>query len=386
MILVQTEMKSLMRFTRSLCMITVTVAALLSCKNKKDEEAKLQAQKDSALSCHSNIPSRFSTTAATTGDSAAASGNTIASHKGMVFIPGGSTEMGAADQEGRRDEYPQHKVQLKGFWIDVTEVTNAQFRAFVTATGYVTTAEKAVDWEEMKKQLPPGTPKPPPEQLAPASLVFEKNPGALNLADYSQWWRWVPGANWRHPQGPQSDISGKDNYPVVHISWYDAQAYCKWAGKRLPTEAEWEYAARGGLAEKKYPWGDEDIETGKPKANTWQGRFPAVNTDWDHFDRAAPVKSFAPNGYGLYDMAGNVWEWCNDWYRPDYYAHSPANDPRGPEQSYDPDEPTIPKKVVRGGSFLCNASYCKGYRVTSRMKSSPDTGLEHTGFRCVSDQ
>jgi formylglycine-generating enzyme required for sulfatase activity len=196
----------------------------------------------------------------------------------------------------------------------------------------------------------------------------------------------VKGADWKHPQGPGSDITGKDDFPVIHISWDDAQAYCKWSGKRLPTEAEWELAARGGISNSIYTWGDEPIETAKPKANTWQGEFPVKNTGRDGFSRLAPVKSFAANGYGLYDMAGNVWEWCADWYRPDYYESiksKTARDPQGPSSGYDPMEPTVPKRVIRGGSFLCHDSYCKGYRVSSRMKTSPDTGLEHTGFRCV---
>jgi formylglycine-generating enzyme required for sulfatase activity len=306
----------------------------------------------------------------------------------MIKIPGGEFMMGASDKEGREDEYPQHPVKVNGFWMDATEVTNAQFEKFVEATGYVTTAERKPDWEEIKKQLPAGTPKPDDSLLVAASLVFTPADHPVSLNDVSQWWSWQKGADWKHPQGPNSSIKGKDNYPVVQVSWDDAIAYCKWAGKRLPSEAEWEWAARGGLKDNKYPWGNEDVESGKAKANTWQGSFPNKNTDWDKYYNAAPVRSFLPNGYSLYDMAGNVWEWCNDWYRPDYYGQLKdqlSDNPKGPADNYDPMEPTVPKKVVRGGSFLCNASYCKGYRVSSRMKTSPDTGLEHTGFRCVKD-
>jgi len=308
---------------------------------------------------------------------------------GMVWVPGGTFLMGAADAEGGPDEYPRHPVTVPGFWMDATEVTNAQFAQFVAATGYVTTAEKAPDWEALQRQLPPGTPKPADSLLVAASLVFAPPPQAVPLANAAQWWRWQKNANWRQPRGAGSTLQGRENYPVVHVSWDDAVAYARWAGKRLPTEAEWEYAARGGLVGQPYSWGNEALEQGLPKANTWQGEFPVRNTAWDHFPGLAPAQSFPANAYGLYDMAGNVWEWCADWYRPDYYQHlagQPTTSPPGPPTSYDPQEPGLPKRVVRGGSFLCNASYCAGYRVSARMKASPDTGLENTGFRCVASK
>lgn len=309
-------------------------------------------------------------------------------HEGMVFINGGTYMMGADNKQASPDEYPKHEVSVDGFWMDVTEVTNAQFEKFVAASGYKTTAEQKPDWEELKKQLPPGTEKPADDQLVPASLVFHAPNHAVKLTDYSMWWEWKQGADWKHPQGPSSDIKGKEYYPVVHISWYDAQAYCKWAGKRLPTEAEWEWAARGGLQNKIYPWGDEPVDAGKPKANSWQGNFPVLNTLRDKYYRTSPVKSFAPNGYGLFDMAGNVWEWCADYYHSDYYKEvkndKGITNPRGPSASFDPDEPYAMKRVLRGGSFLCNDTYCSGYRVARRMKSTEDTSMEHTGFRCVS--
>lgn len=351
--------------------------------NKKESKSTEKA-KEETMSCESSLPSRFSAAK----DTIAINKSVKVSYEGMVKIPAGDFMMGASDKEGRPDEYPQHRVKTNSFWMDATEVTNAQFKKFVDATGYVTTAEIKPDWEEIKKQLPPGTPKPDESLLVPASLVFVPTKTAVDLNNASQWWSWTKGASWKHPQGPDSNLKGKENLPVVQISWDDAQAYAKWAGKRLPTEAEWEFAARGGLVNKKYFWGDEDPEKGKIKANIWQGKFPYLNYTLDKFKGLAPVKSFAPNKYGLYDMAGNVWEWCSDWYTPDYYrtiAGGVSDNPKGPVRSYDPMEPTIPKRVVRGGSFLCNASYCKGYRVTARMKSSPDTGLEHTGFRCVAD-
>lgn len=344
------------------------------------------AQAKSAVCCESNIPARFPGLSGSTMSTKSIGDH---SHKGMVWIKAGTFGMGGDNKQAAPDEYPKHKVTVKGFWMDATEVTNAQFAKFVKATGYVTTAERKPDWEELKKQVPPGTPKPDESLLVPASLIFNQPSHPVNLNDYSQWWSWEKGADWKHPHGPGSNINGKDNYPVVHISWYDAVAYCKWAGKRLPTEAEWEWAARGGLNNNIYPWGNEPVDAGKPKANTWQGDFPNKNTLKDKFFFAAPVGSFKPNGYGLYDMAGNVWEWCADYYRNDYYQtiNKPqgVTDPQGPSDSYDPDEPYAKKRVIRGGSFLCNDSYCSGYRVARRMKSTEDSGMEHLGFRCVQD-
>ena len=306
--------------------------------------------------------------------------------EGMAWIPAGTYLMGGDNDQASTDEFPKHGVKLNGFWMDAIEVTNAQFRQFVDATHYITIAERIPKWEDMKKLLPPDTPQPPDSVFVAGSLVFKKTANAVALNDYGQWWAFVKGANWRQPQGIGSNINRKDIEPVVHIAWDDAIAYCKWAGKRLPTEAEWEYAGRGGQNGKIYPWGNEAVDVGKPKTNSWQGKFPYLNLKMDGFEGLAPVKSFAPNGYGLYDMAGNVWEWCYDWYRPDYYSALKgvvADNPQGPLSSFDPDEPSTPKKVVRGGSFLCNDGYCSGYRVARRMKSSRDTGLDHTGFRCV---
>ena len=328
------------------------------------------------LSCNSNAPKPIKETSSQEHP------------MGMVWIPEGTFMMGSEGPQARPDESPIHPVKVDGFWIDQTEVTNAQFAAFVEATGYVTTAEKPVDWEEMKKQLPPGTPKPHDSLLQASSLTFKSTNGPVDLNNYAAWWEWKPKASWRQPRGKGSSIQGKEDHPVVHVSWEDANAYAKWAGKRLPTEAEWEWAARGGLKDKKYPWGDEEITTGSAKANSWDGSFPYKNTNKDLFFYTAPVKSFESNGYGLYDMAGNVWEWCLDWYHYDYYKTlegKTSTNPKGPEKSYDPYNPYIAQRIIRGGSFLCNDNYCSGYRVASKMKSSPDTGSQHTGFRCVKD-
>ncbi len=305
--------------------------------------------------------------------------------EGMVWIPGGEFTMGTDADLGWPDEKPAHRVRVDGFWMDQTEVTNAQFRTFVEATGYVTTAEQTPSWEELRKQLSPDTPKPPEGTLVPGSMVFTPTKGVVDLKDFSQWWKWTPGACWKHPEGPDSDLRGKDEHPVVHVSWDDAVAYAKWAGKRLPTEAEWEFAARGGLEGKPYVWGDEPPDP--RRANLWQGEFPYRNTAADGYERTAPVKSYPPNGYGLYDMAGNVWEWCADLYQRDLYAQRKGQGvtvhPPGPTRSFDPRNLFGPSRVQRGGSFLCHDAYCSRYRPSARHGCSPDSGMSHVGFRCA---
>jgi sulfatase modifying factor 1 len=294
----------------------------------------------------------------------------------MAFIKGGTFTMGSED--GATDEKPLHEVTVKSFFMDKTEVTNEQFAEFVKATNYVTLAERPLTAKELPGLLPEFEGKT-------VSLCYRPPKGAVNLRDALQWWAPVIGANWRHPDGPGTDIIGKEKHPVVHVCWDDAQAYCKWAGKRLPTEAEWEFAARGGLEKARYIWGNEFSPNGKWMTNTWQGKFPHENTGEDGFKGLAPAGSFQANGYGLFDMAGNVWEWCSDWYLPDYYAKSPKDNPPGPTTSFDPDEPGVMKHTTRGGSWMCSDSYCRGYRPSARMKTSPDTGLANTGFRCVKD-
>jgi len=309
--------------------------------------------------------------------------------EGMVYIPEGRFVMGGKSVQAEPDEFPRRAVQVSAFYMDQTEVTNRQFDAFVEATGYVTTAEKPIDWEEIKTQLPPGTPKPPDSVLQAGSLVFRPTQGPVDLRDLTQWWVWTIGADWKHPHGPGSSLEGHMDHPVVHISHEDALAYARWAGKRLPTEAEWEWASMGGLEDPKYPWGDVPIDQATDLANFWQGIFPYRNDEADGYYLTAPVKSYPPNGYGLYDMAGNVWEWCADKYRHDAYglekSPSEAVNPQGPVTSYDPMEPLAEKFVIRGGSYLCSEDYCSGYRVARRMRSTPDSAFGHTGFRCVKD-
>lgn len=367
----------------SIGLLFFSLTILLSCGNSGSEQNNSAGSGMSDMDMSMNRPGSRSATIAGQ-DQEIRMGN--ADRSKMVLIKGGIFDMGEDNAQAGPDEYPKHRVEVSSFYIDPKPVTNAQFRRFVKETGYLTTAEIQPDWEEMKKSLPAGTPKPADSLLVPGGLVFHKTVGEVNLNDVSQWWTWTPGADWKHPLGPGSNIDGKDEYPVVQVSWFDAVAYAKWAGKRLPTEAEWEYAARGGLENNIYPWGNEHVNAGKPKANTWEGKFPYINNEKDGYEGLAPVGKYAANGYGLYDMAGNVWEWCSDWYKTDYY-HSFENqlavNPQGPDESYDPMNPYVAQKSARGGSFLCNDSYCSGYRVARRMKSSPDTGLNHTGFRCV---
>jgi formylglycine-generating enzyme required for sulfatase activity len=309
----------------------------------------------------------------------------------MVWIPGGEFSMGTDDptrslcggNDPMADARPIHRVYVDGFWMDKTEVTNAQFSAFIQATGYVTMAERRPSPEEF-----PGVPE---TDLVPGSIIFTPTDRPVPLDNFLQWWRYQPGANWAHPEGPGSDLKGREQHPVVHVAFEDAISYARWAGKQLPTEAEWEFAARGGQTGKPYTWGDEaPMGVSWKRANIFQGRFPMKDLGTDGFAGIAPVAQYAANPYGLYDMAGNVWEWCSDWYRADTYAKRVAlaggatiRNPAGPPDSLDPAEPQTPKRVHRGGSFLCTDQYCTRYLVGSRDKGEPGTSSNHLGFRCI---
>jgi formylglycine-generating enzyme required for sulfatase activity len=300
----------------------------------------------------------------------------------MVWVPGGEFWMGSEDP-AFEDARPVHRVHVDGFWMGKTEVTNEQFGRFVKATGYRTVAERAPTREEY--------PDAPPENLVAGSVVFTPPQGPVPLDSHYSWWSYVEGADWRHPTGPGSDVKGKEKHPVVHVAYGDAVAYCTWAEQRLPTEAEFERAARGGLDRKRFAWGEQFRPGGKWMANTFQGNFPDRNTAQDGFRATAAVGSFPANGYGLVDMAGNVWEWCSDWYRPDYYAAlagkgGVTRNPQGPPDSLDPSEPGTPKRVHKGGSYLCSDQYCARYEPGGRGKGEPDTGTSHLGFRCVLPQ
>ncbi len=323
--------------------------------------------------------------------------------QGMAWVPGGEFLMGSNSRMAQANEKPAHPVSVHGFWMDETHVTNAQFAAFVKATGYRTTAEQKPRWEDLAVQLTPGTSRPADSALVPGAMVFvgtEKKP--VDLRDWSQWWQFVPGADWRHPQGPGSSIEGRGEHPVVQVSFADAQAYATWAGKRLPTEAEWEFASRGGLEQATYGWGNDFEPDGQRMANVWQGQggtFPVVARGKRPIVSAkaagvmgtTPARTFPANGYGLYDMTGNAWQWVADWYRSDAFAQRPADqlqaDPQGPTASWDPDDagapPQAPKRVTRGGSFLCNEDYCLSYRPSARRGADPMNPMSHIGFRLV---
>jgi formylglycine-generating enzyme required for sulfatase activity len=352
------------RWTRALGLLAITVAS--ACSKKSPPERGQMAS--ASLSVESRPPD------------------------GMVWIPGGEFSMGVASAGDAGDVHggsgcgdpladakPVHRVYVDGFWMDRTEVTNEEFARFVRATGYVTVAERTPTAEEF--------PTAPPEKLVAGSVVFDPPRAAVPLDNQFRWWTYVVRASWRHPFGEESDVRGREHYPVVHVAYEDAQAYAKWAHKRLPTEAEFELAARGGLAGKSYAWGDELRPDGRWMANTFQGHFPNEDSGEDGWKGIAPVASYPPNGYGLYDVAGNVWEWMSDWYRPDYYATLAARgvvrNPRGPDESFDPAEPRVAKRVQRGGSFLCTSQYCARYLVGSRGKGDPSSGANHLGFRCA---
>lgn len=356
------------------------------------------AYKDHSSNASEDLPGKLPITATSEAVSTGEFQPTLENHqsgsgavpKGMVWISGGEFSMGANDppdmdevgMKATTDARPIHRVYVDGFYMDKTDVTNAQFAEFVRTTGYTTIAERTPQADDF-----PGA---PPENLVAGGVVFSPPNHDVPLNNHFQWWSYVKGANWRHPIGPQSDIQGKADYPVVQIAYLDAVAYAKWAGKRLPTEAEWEFAARGGLAGKPFVWGDEFRPRGRWMANTYQGHFPNTDTGEDGFVGISPVAHYPPNKYGLYDMAGNVWQWTTDWYRPDYYKQLAAvggitRNPQGPEKPFDPEEPHEQKKVHRGGSYLCTDQYCSRYIVGTRGKGEISTGTNHLGFRCVKD-
>ncbi len=376
-------LRAVLRGRRPFCLLVIATVSLVGCQGEPETATtSTPATKNDSAPETGATPGRE--TGATPGNQTAEPD--LPPPPGMVWIPGGTFLMGSTDDEARPDEGPVHAVTVTGFYMDITEITNSQFAEFVAATGYQTTAERKPELAEIMAQQPPGTPPPDPAILVPGSLVFHKTdqpvpttgPGAI-----MQWWAWTPGASWRHPNGPDTTLEGLDDHPVVQVSWDDAVAYCQWAGKQLPTEAQWEFAARGGLHQQPYIWGADPVSDKQPQANIWQGQFPYRNTLADGYETTAPVRSFPPNGFGLYDMGGNVWEWCSDWYRKDYYASLvdvQSVDPPGPPST---DHPLEPRRSKRGGSFLCHRDYCSSYRPSARMSTSTDSGNCHAGFRAV---
>jgi formylglycine-generating enzyme len=318
---------------------------------------------------------------------------------GMVWVPSGEFLMGSDHKKAQVNEKPVHRVKVNGFWMDSTHVTNDQFAKFVEETNYRTTAEQIPDWDTIKVQLPPGTMKPPASVFVPGAMVFVGTQNKVSLNDSSQWWAYVPGANWRHPNGPNSNIDGKGDHPVVQVSYQDALRYAQWSGKRLPTEAEWELAARGGLNQATYAWGDQLEQEGNTPANIWDVKkqaFPVINPNASGAVGTTAVGTFPQNGYGLFDMTGNAWQWVSDWYGFDYFAYQAKQNgdklivnPQGPNQSFDPADPGVPrnapKRVIRGGSFLCNETYCQSYRPSARRGSDPYSPMSHLGFRLIKD-
>jgi len=354
-----------MKNTQNITLLILGFIIFTSCKNETDNNSIKESTKPKTVSANITTP------------------------KGMVWVETKSFLQGAkaSDKYAMPREKPAHQVTVDGFYIDATEVTNAQYKKFVDETGYITIAEREIDWKTMSKDLPPNTPKPLDSILQPGSLIFNKNVNAVvNMANYAQWWTWKIGANWKHPSGPESSIEGQDNFPVVHIAMEDALAYCKWAGRRLPTEAEWESAAQGSNRDQIFTWGN-NAEVLNSKANTWQGKFPVKNESVDGFELIAPVKSYEPNSVGIYDMAGNVWELTSDLFNINYYKQLDLSkeiiNPKGATKSYSPDNPYQTEYVMKGGSFLCHDSYCASFRISAKMGSAFDSGSDHLGFRTV---
>lgn len=374
----------------------LVLTTLNSCNNSRNSDLAIEEKKVSmAISCTQGMIPQDSAAYMNGGGAEFEStlenkiSKKIEIPTGMVLIPGGTYSMGAPNSVGMTDggndpmpdSRPVHRVYVDGFLMDEHEVTNAEFERFVNATGYITTAEKKPSAEDL-----PGV---DPSLLTAGSVVFKAPENPVPLDNELRWWTYEKGADWKHPEGPSSNIKGKENHPVVHITWEDANAYAKWAGKRLPTEAEWEFASRGGLSGNMFAWGNNFRPEGKWMGNSFQGSFPDKNSGEDGFTGTAPVKQFPANGYGLYDMSGNVWEWCSDYYHVNYYnglkEQGTAKNPSGPSESYDPYEPGTIKKVQRGGSFLCTDQYCTRYMMGTRGKGDWKTSTNHVGFRCVKD-